>query len=63
MGWFKKSVIYFIAVYIGLIVYDFIVHNKLEWTENLIMPLMFAVVVSFLEWSKPKNKNNKNSIT
>ncbi|MED1865835.1 hypothetical protein P4V41_20500 [Fictibacillus nanhaiensis] len=63
MGWLKKSLIYFLAVYISLMVYDFIVHDKLEWAENIIMPLMFAAVVSFLEWGKPKNKDNKNSIT
>jgi uncharacterized membrane protein YkvI len=60
MGRVQKYLFYFVPIYLTLIAFDFYRYKELQLLENLIIPLLYVIVVFILDWSKPKNHENKS---
>ncbi|MET3728076.1 hypothetical protein ABID52_001657 [Fictibacillus halophilus] len=60
MGRIQKYLLYFVPIYLTLIAFDFFRYQELMLLENLIIPLLYVMVVFFLDWSKPKGQENKS---
>lgn len=60
MGRVQKYLFYSVPIYLTLISFDFYRYKELQLLENLIIPLLYVIVVFILDWSKPKNHENKS---
>jgi hypothetical protein len=60
LGRVQKYLFYFVPIYLTLIAFDFYRYKELQLLENLIIPLLYVIVVFFLDWSKPKKQENKS---